>query len=218
MQIKHSRLTTKKSGDLITEWIHKTPARVAARKLNLNHKTTDLWYSRIRYRILEVNSPPVFRGEVEIDETYLGKKRPGIRGTGTADKVPVFGILERKTKHVWTIIPEGTSHVFLLPIIQQRIAQGSTIYSDGFGAYSRLSSLGYKHRIVPHAHTFSRRNGVHSNGIESFWSYLKYTLYSKRGLPRRLYNLHVQEAVFRWNNPDPHKLRYVIKKMLNFSE
>ena len=35
-------------------------------------------------------------GEVEADETYFGGRREGKRGRGAANKIPVFGILERK--------------------------------------------------------------------------------------------------------------------------
>ena len=37
-------------------------------------------------------------GEVEVDESYFGGRRKGLRGRGAAGKVPVFGLLKRGGK------------------------------------------------------------------------------------------------------------------------
>jgi hypothetical protein len=39
-----------------------------------------------------------FKGEIEVDESYFGGRRKGNRGRGAANKIPVFGILERGGK------------------------------------------------------------------------------------------------------------------------
>src|SRR5919108_1971560 len=43
---------------------------------------------------------PKFVGTVEVDETYVGGKRSGIRGRGAANKVPVVGLKDRTSGHV----------------------------------------------------------------------------------------------------------------------
>ena len=35
-------------------------------------------------------------GTIEVDETYVGARKPGNRGRGAAGKVSVFGMAERK--------------------------------------------------------------------------------------------------------------------------
>lgn len=200
---------------MVTEWVHATPARVTARKLHLHRNTVNLWYGRIRKRIPLLPPPLPFSGEVEADETYLGEKRPGVAGRGTADLVPVFGILHRETRQVYATVVSGTSAEFLLLIICRCVVEDTTIYSDGFGAYRHLDLLGYRHIVVPHAYTYSRGNGVHSNGIESFWAYLQHLLRARRGLPRDRYEEHIQEAVFRFNNRDPKVLRRNIRRILH---
>jgi transposase-like protein len=142
-------------GQLITEWIFNTPARVTARKIHLNTRTVQLWYDRIRKGIWEHREDPFFDGPVEIDETYLGNKPKGIRGTGMIGKVPVFGMYDRKTKKVYAKIAEETHGGCLLPIILDHVALHATIYSDGFGAYARLTWLGYDHHVVYHDHFYS---------------------------------------------------------------
>jgi transposase len=215
MKIKHSCLPPWKMRQLITEWIHNTPARVAARKIHLNYRTVQLWYDRIRKGIWERREEPVFDGPVEVDETYLGNKPNGMRGTGMVGKVAVFGIYDRETKHVYATIVTRTDAGGLLPPILTHVVEGSTIYSDGLGAYRHLTWFEYIHRVIYHDHLYSRGCGWHSNSIESFWAYLQNLLSSRKGLSRKHYFLHTQEAVFRFNNKDPHKLRLIIKRILD---
>lgn len=110
---------------------------------------------------------------------------------------------------------QGTNHTFLVPIICERVKQGSTIYSDGFGAYYHLNKFGYKHHVVVHAHTFVTSRIVHTNGIESFWAFTKQLFHGRKGLPRIRYQLHLKEAEFRFNHRDPHVLRLFLRKILS---
>lgn len=214
-KIKHSNLSWYKLKLLIDEWVYQTPARVCARKIHVNRNTVNFWYERIRQKIVLLPELPVFEGTVEVDESYFGHKRPGMNGRGTADRVAIFGIRERKSGLVWTTVVSGTNHTFLVPIIQQRVAHGSTIYSDGFGAYYYLATFGFKHHVVLHAHTYVTSKIVHTNGIESFWAFAKYCFAAKKGLPRDRYQLHLKEAQLRYNTRHPAKLRLLVRKMLH---
>lgn len=202
-------------GRLVTEWIYKTPARVAARKLNLNRKTVDLWYGKIRRGISTLPDDNFFGGIVEIDETYLSDGIAGQVRTSTSDKVAVFGIYARETKKVWASVVEGTNASYLLPLILEHVAQGSVIYSDEFGAYHHLKRMGYRHHAIPHGYTYSYGFGAHSNSIESFWRFLQDGLRGKRGLKRSAYQIHVQEAVFLFNNRGNPNLCYILKRFLD---
>ena len=108
----------------------------------------------------------------------------------------------------------GTNHRVLVPIIEQHIVPGSTIYSDGFGAYAHLNEHGFRHRVVLHAHTYVTNRIVHTNGIESFWAFAKQFFAAKKGLPRERYQLHIKEAQIRYNTRDPKKLRLLVRKIL----
>ncbi len=214
MYIKNSNLSSYKLNQLITEWIYGTPARTCARKIRLHRNTVNWWHQRIRECILRLPKPKPFSGEVEIDESYFGRKRPWLKGRGTADKVAVFGLRQRKSGQVWVTVVTGTDNTFLVPIIQEMVEPGSTIYSDTFGAYYHLKDLGYRHYQVVHGYTFVDEGQVHTNGIESFWSYAKHFIASKKGLPRPKYQIHLKEAEFRFNHRDPKILRSTIRKIL----
>ena len=214
-KIKGTRLSHWKIAQLITEWCYATPAAICARKLNLSRTTVDLWYKRIRSSVINLPPPLPFTGAVEVDESYFGTKPFGLKGRGMIGKVGIFGIRSKETGLVWaTIVPGIISQKNIIPIIKKCISPKTTIYSDGFGGYTPLKSMGYKHRVVYHAHTFATSLGVHTNGIESFWRYLRYFFRSKRTIGRKLYPIYLQEAIFRFNTRPVSKLREVVRKNL----
>ena len=214
-KIKHSNLSSWKLKCLIDEWVYNTPARVCADKLHLNKNTVNLWYSRIRFGIAAVPDPLPFSGIVEVDETYLAYKRIQIsKDRYTVDSVPIFGIRERSSGHVWAMVVPKTDHTVLVPLIKQRVVPHSTIYSDGFGAYYHLKSQGYTHHVVLHEYTFVNQGRVHTNGIESFWAYLKHFLATRKGLSAEHYQLHLKEAQKRFNTSEPKELRVLARQIL----
>ena len=139
-------------------------------------------------------------GEFELDESYFGAKRVrGKRGRGAAGKTPVFGLLKRDGK-VYVEIVENCTREQLLPIIQGKILEGSTINTDGWKAYDSLVLNGYTHHRVFHSHNEFARGKCHVNGIESFWSYCKRRLAKFNGLTDEKFILHLKESEFRFNN------------------
>ena len=60
-----------------------------------------------------------------------------------------------------------------MPIIEGKVLEGSTIYSDGWKAYYGLILNGYEHYRVFHSHNEFVRGKSYINGIESFWSFAK---------------------------------------------
>ncbi|QQS59929.1 transposase [Candidatus Peregrinibacteria bacterium] len=89
------------------------------------------------------NHPVCYRikkesGEFELDESYCGVKRVrGKRGRGAVGKTPIFGILKREEKISVAIIKKCNKEE-LLPIIQEKILEGSTIHTDGWRVYDGL--------------------------------------------------------------------------------
>jgi transposase-like protein len=88
----------------------------------------------------------------------------------------------------------------LMPIIQGKILEGSTINTDGWKAYDGLILNGYTHHRVFHSHNEFARGKNHVNGIESFWSFIKRRLAKFNGLTNEKFLLHLKESEFRFNN------------------
>jgi len=217
--IKSARLSPYKLSQVINEFVFNTPAKVCAEKLGLNKNTINLWYGRMRDGIANLPDPDPFSGEVEVDESYFGKKKTGKGRAGTVQgQVAVFGLRERKSGRVIAQVVEGVSAQHLLPLIEKYVLKGSTIYSDGFGAYYHLKELGYSHRVVYHDYMFVDEHKVHTNGIESFWAYTKHLLSTRKGLDYKSYQKHIKEVQKRHNTFSNKKLRLLLRRILQNNE
>lgn len=159
-------------------------------------------------RAVLLEPPEVFAGTIEVDETYVGGQRrnqrkakravPSKHGRGTS-KTPVFGILCREGK-VWAEVVPNIQAETLLPLITNRVREGSTVCSDTWSSYTGVAAKGYVHRLVDHHATYSDGKGTHINGLEGFWGYLKRSLASRGGIRREKLPLFLGEFVWRYNH------------------
>jgi transposase-like protein len=176
-------------------------ATKAAKYSGVNRNTVNKLFHKLRVRIAEISiaaSPE--EGEFEVDESYFGARRVrGKRGRGAAGKTPVFGILKREGKVFVNIVANCTKEQ-LMPIIEGKVLEGSTIYSDGWKSYDGLILNGYDHYRVYHSKNEFARGKAHINGIESFWSFAKRRLAKFNGLTDDNFHLHLKECEYRWNN------------------
>ena len=178
-------------------------ATQATELTNLNRNTVNRFYSAMRQRIYEYSqqTTPII-GEVEVDESYFGSRRVrGKRGRGASGKTIVFGLFKRGGKVYTEIVPDVKSAT-LQDIVRGRVDVESVIHTDGWRGYDGLVDLGYeKHFRVNHANSeFSKGDGNHINGIESFWGYAKHRLVKFNGIPKDLFEIYLKETEFRFNN------------------
>ncbi|MFH1294873.1 MAG: IS1595 family transposase [Candidatus Aenigmatarchaeota archaeon] len=156
---------------------------------------------------MKTDIPEQFSGIVEVDETYLGgqwknkpkatRKKGTKRGRGT-NKQPVFGIYARNGI-VWAELVDDSRAKTLQPLIKKQVVRGSTVYSDTWKGYTGIATKGYVHRMVDHSKEYVNK-GVHINGLEGFWGYLKRQLAAKGGIRRERLGLYLGEYVWRYNN------------------
>ena len=119
-----------------------------------------------------IDGDPPLTDHVEVDETYIGGKRPkikGFTGRGAKGKTVVMGILERDGE-VWTSVVPTAGRKSLIPPIVERLKPGTRISTDEWAPYRILSSLGYNHNTVDHSAKEYARGDVHVNALEGFWS------------------------------------------------
>ena len=131
--MRYSRLSRYKIKKIIEYFSEDIAASSAAKILKLNRKTVNSYYNEFRRLILEhsLREQEKELGEFELDESYFGSRRVrGKRDRGAAGKTPVFGLLKRNGKVFVTIVP-NCSREELMPIIQGKILEGSTIHTDG---------------------------------------------------------------------------------------
>lgn len=176
------------------------------RALGVTQKSA--WFMLHRLRLaMQTGSIMKFKGEVEVDETFIGGKARNmhkqarirrITGTGGKDKTPVVGILERGGR-VRTTVVKNRKKSTLDAIVRSNVEPGSAIYTDTLPSYNDLANQ-YQHEMVDHAVEYVR-DKVHTNGLENFWSLLK----------RGLRGTYVSVAPF-------HLFRYLDEQSFRYNE
>ena len=157
---------------------------------------------------------------VEIDETEVGLKRKGVKGTPAQIKMDVWGCVERESGlamlHIFKKLNSDGHHRFgpakaseVLPLVSKTVVPGSIIFSDGLAAYkNKLVEMGYKHDFVSHQAGEYAKNSrkkplkglrVHINTIEGVWGNFKNWIPGKLGVNRHRYPLYLYEFLWRHN-------------------
>ena len=222
--IKWAKISDYQLKKIIRHFVVDITADQTSKLLGLNRNTVNRYSILFRIAIAQYQHDEFekFVGMVELDESYFGAKRVrGFhrklkRGRGTL-KQPVFGIFERNGRVYTEIIPDCKKRT-LQAVILGKVNKNTVMFSDGWRGYNGLVSVGYdKHFRVNHGENeFSKGNGVHINGIESFWSFTKRRLAKFNGVKVNFY-LHLKECEWRWKRSDEEleqELLKIIKKYL----
>jgi transposase-like protein len=177
-----------------------------ARGLGVTQKTAWFMLHRLR-RALQTGSFTKLKGEVEVDETFIGGKARNmhvaqrqrrVTGTGGKDKAVVMGILERGG-NVRTTVVENRKKNALQAEIKKHVEAGSALYSDELKSYDGLAGE-YAHEVINHAVAYVDGK-VHTNGLENFWSLFKRGIHGTYVSvePFHLFR-YLDEETFRFNN------------------
>ena len=141
------------------------------RDLGITQKAAWHLAHRIRRAYEEGDLTP-FAGPTEVDETYVGGRRPrNAPGGHMANKAIVAGARDRATNKVHARVIPDTYRDTLHDFVDEAAEWGTLVYTDGLGAYRSLGN--HFHEFVEHGVGEYVRNQAHTNGIESFWSGLK---------------------------------------------
>jgi len=109
--------------------------------------------------------------------------------------------LLKRGDQVYTEIVPNCKSAILQRIIKGKTSIDSVIHSDGWRGYNGHVDFGYKkHFRVHHSKNEFARGSSHINGIESFWGYAKIRLVKFKGMDKKMFNLHLKECEFRFNN------------------
>ena len=211
---KSSKLSEAKFRLIIKCFALDLTATQTAEIVSVSRNSINVLFSAIRRRIAEnsrLESP--LSGEFEADESYFGATRvKGKRGRGAGKKKIVFGLLKRNGNVYVQVVPNAKA-VTLQAITKGHADIESVIYTDGWGGYDGLVSIGYeKHYRVEHGkNEFSKGDGNHINGIESFWAYAKHRLAKFKGVYAETFELHLRETEFRFNNRNEDLYKMLLK-------
>ena len=99
-----------------------------------------------------------------------------------------------------------------MSIIKGQVLEETTIYTDGWKAYDSLVREGYHHRVHHHKDEFARGKN-HVNGIESFWSYVKFRMIKLRGVRKDKFIVHLMESAWRHNHKNVNLYSFLLKEL-----
>ena len=174
-------------------------ARKASQQLGISYPTILKAFHLIRQSIAAHarNGDLFLRGEIEAGQTYF-KGPQGTHSNGhSQNRVPVFGILERKGKVNVEVLQDMSAEA-LLNLTVKKVKTGSIVYTDKYRTFDALMFCGYKHVKVDRKR-FSRDN-VYINGLEGFWSFAKERIDKFHGVSKEKFPFYLKEMEFRYNN------------------
>jgi ISXO2-like transposase domain len=112
---------------------------------------------------------------VEIDETFIGRKKDMPVRRGYAHKHAVMTLIERRPEggKARSFHVSGTAAADLLPIIKAHVNSGTHVMTDEAGQYAHLGKHFAAHDFVTHSTGEYVRGDVHTNTLEGFYSVFK---------------------------------------------
>lgn len=114
-----------------------------------SYQTAWTWLHKFR-RLMVLSGRSKLQGTVEVDEVFVGGKKPGKRGRGAEGKSLVAVAVEitgRKTGRMRLAKIPNASSESLHKFIEGNIENPSKIITDGWLGYNGLSQIGYEHEI-----------------------------------------------------------------------
>jgi len=126
-------------------------ALLLQRQLGLGcYETAWMMLHKFRRAMVNLEREPL-RGEVEVDDTWIGGPQAGLRGSrqlkGRKAALVVVAVEKRgkaSGRVRMAVIPDFKS-VTLRAFVQHNVAPGSTIYTDGLKSFTGFEQTGFRH-------------------------------------------------------------------------
>lgn len=186
------------------------------------------WFMLHRVRLAVQNGSLIkFGGPgsagIEVDESFIGglarnmhrSKRAKLTGTGSVDKTPIAGVLDRsivetskegkkkvkRFSRIAACVITDTQKETLHAVIHKHVEKGSEVFTDAHKGYSGLSP-DFIHAVIDHADKYVDGK-IHTNGLENFWSLFKRCIKGTHVSvePFHLFR-YLDSECFRFNNRD----------------
>ncbi len=192
---------------LFTTTRHGVSGKELERQLGVTYKCAYRMGQQIRKHMAMVDGEKPLFGDIEVDETYVGGKRPGKPGRGAEGKTVVFGMMQRDGDVMTKVVPDAKTRS-LRPHILENVEKGSTINSDEWFAYRNLDKEGYEHKTVNHGEKEYVDGDTHVNSIEGYWAHLKKSINSIHiHVSKKHMEKYTKEFEYRFNSrKNPEKM------------
>ena len=149
----------------------------------------------------------LLQGLVEADETYIGgssrkdydkeESEPRKRGRGTA-KDAVIGAVARGGKVVAELVSDISGETIADFIKRVVNIKDAKLYTDQFKGYNSIGKE-MEHETINRSEQW-KADGIHTNTMEGFWSYVKRAWYGQHHHYSTRYTpLYLAEACYKYN-------------------
>ena len=173
------------------------------RVLEVTYKTAWFLAHRIREAMRSGDLSPfgVDGNTVEIDETFIGRKKGAPKKRAYHHKLKVLSLVERETGRARSMVVDKVNAKTIMPIIRENVAREARIMTDEGHSYTRLNREFASHEFTKHGKGEYVRGDVHTNTIEGYFSIFKRGM---KGVYQHCGEKHlhryVAEFEFRYNN------------------
>ena len=177
-----------------------------SRDLGLQQKAC--WRMMTCIRAEMAKESVILEGIVEADETYIGGRRkkdydrkdaePRKRGRGTA-KDAIIGAVARGGKVVAQLVNSPNAESITKFIKKHVDTDEAQLYTDQFRAYNDVGEIMKDHQTINRSEKWEP-DGIHTNTIEGFWSFVKRAWYGSHHQYSTGYTpLYLAEACYKYN-------------------
>jgi transposase-like protein len=126
-------------------------ALLLQRQLGLRrYETAWMMLHKLRQAMVDLDREPL-RGEVEVDDTWIGGTQAGLRGSrqlrGRKAALIVVAVEKRGRatgRARMAVIPDFRGGT-LIAFLRQNVAPGSLVYTDGLKSFTGLEEAGFRH-------------------------------------------------------------------------
>src|SRR4051812_46856906 len=106
-------------------------------------------------------------GVVEIDETYIGRRKGKEIARGTHHKMPVLALVNRETGESRAFVVDNASSEHILPIVRANVARETHIMTDESSIYrAKIAGDYLGHGVVNHKRGEYGYGHIHTNTVE----------------------------------------------------
>ena len=199
------------------------------RTLGVTLKTAWFMGHRIREAMADGDLSPFGSdgGAVEVDETFIGRKKGREVRHGYEHKHKVLALVDRNTGRARSMVVNDLRTATVAPIVRENVAKAAQLMTDEARHYKKVGREFADHQVVRHSAGEYGRGDAHTNTIEGYFSIFKRGM---KGIYQHCSEDHLQrylaEYDFRYNNRSAlgvddqsradHALRGIVGKRLTY--
>lgn len=183
-------------------------ALLLQRQLGLRrYETAWMMLHKFRRAMVNLTREPL-RGEVEVDESWVGGTQAGLQGSrqlrGRKAALVIVAVEKRgraSGRSRMAVIPDFKSTT-LNSFLKQNMAPGTTVYTDGLKSFSGLQEAGFRHVARTQPLRIDLRKGAKSVvplADRAIGNLQQWLIGTHHGVSRDHLQVYLDEFVFRYN-------------------